>query len=530
MRLNSLDSPQAVDDLLARVVQGNFNTLFVNVFAGGKAYYPSAIAEHSRHLPPDFDPLADLLPKAHALGIQVHAWVAVGYVGWPTLAAEPGSVLRSHTDWGMVNACGIPGNWLAPAHPEARRFVQSVLIEVLHQYAVDGIHLDYVRYPGPEWSFDPYSIDAFVQQYSVNPDALRGPTLPVRASFTGNPLLWPDSAQVLLEFDDGSPALLLNAYGAGEVLLFNWNVTQCQVAVVAEIMQRGLQRLSETPTELSLFYSGDLADESYFRNARAWLKSLGHDPRAVTAEEIPTLSPTGVLVAPNLYRISDSLAQDLANFVAQGGGLIFLDGPTPSIGNAHVRALTGMRLRGSHFFREERWLRPVQEHPLLPSGATEPNPELERQWAAFRKETVTQWVREIHQTVKAQQPDLVLSAAVFPGWRNADGVGQDWASWVETGLLDWVMPMAYVEQVAELEPWVAEWGQLCQSGRLIPGLIVYSEVTEKSKSPAQVLDEVALAGTCSHNLVLFDMQHMNQALLSALAKGPFASEAVATSE
>lgn len=524
LHLDALNSPQAIDARLAQARQGNFNVLFVNVLAGGRAYYPSAIAEHARHLSPDFDPLADLLPKAHALGLQVHAWFVVGYVGWPTLAAEPGVVVRQHEDWAMINACGIPGNWLTPAHPEARRFIQSLIVEVLQQYAVDGIHLDYIRYPGQEWSFDPYAVNAFTQKYHVDPDFLRGHTLPVRAAFTGNPLLTPGSAQVLLEFDDGTPALVLNQYGAGEVLLFNWNATQCQVAVVAEIMQRGLQRLGDDPTAVYLFDSDNAATESYARNTQAWLVALGAAPQSVTAADVATLSPQGVLVAPALYHISDSLAADLAGFVEQGGGLIFLDGPTPSIGNSDVRALTGMYLRGKHFFRQERWLQAATAHPLLPTGHADGEAEVARQWDAFRRENLTRWVQEIRQAVQAERRDVVLSAAVLPGKSAAAMMGQEWESWLENGLLDWVMPMAYVEKVAELQPWLAEWEPWCHSERLIPGLIVYSESTGENKPPAQVREEMALLQACNRGVVLFDMQHIDQALLDGLAAGPFAPD------
>jgi uncharacterized lipoprotein YddW (UPF0748 family) len=524
VQARSISSPQAVDAMLERAVAGNFNTLFVNVFTKGKAYYNSQVAERANSLPSDFDPLAYLVPRAHERGLQVHAWLPVGRVGWPTLTLEPWPVLSQHPEWGMVNACGIPGNWLNLARPDARRFIQDVVMEVAQQYSVDGIHLDYLRYPGPGWSFDDYSAAAFAQTYGADLAALRQFELPARARFSGNPLLLPSTASVLATFDTGEPALLLNAYGDGEVVLFNWDVIGCQVGAAGEMMRRGLQRLASEGSAVYLFRP-DAADEANFYNAQAWLRSLGWEPLIVDEEDMVSLLADGVLVLPNVYRIAPSLAQALADFVRQGGGLIFLDGPTPSISDANVQAITGMQDSGRHFFREERWLQPSGDHPLLPVGTPTWDENLARQWDEFRKESVSRLVQEVRQEMVAQESELALSAAVFSSRAQADVVGQDWEGWLDTGALDFAVPMAYVDDPTELNPLLVEWQTLSHFERVVPGLIVYVERTESSKSPQQVLDEIALIrAEGARGVVLFDMEHIDEALLEALASGPFAPE------
>ncbi|OGG57230.1 MAG: hypothetical protein A3F84_21750 [Candidatus Handelsmanbacteria bacterium RIFCSPLOWO2_12_FULL_64_10] len=63
-------------------------------------------------------------------------------------------------------------------------------------------------------------------------------------------------------------------------------------------------------------------------------------------------------------------------------------------------------------------------------------------WLAFRAEPVTRFVERLSATVKGRGKEL--SAAVFPDYPGCYvGVGQDWADWVERGLLDLLLPMNY---------------------------------------------------------------------------------------
>lgn len=68
-------------------------------------------------------------------------------------------------------------------------------------------------------------------------------------------------------------------------------------------------------------------------------------------------------------------------------------------------------------------------------------PEL---WDAFRREQITRLVTRIHDDVKAVDPRLVVSAAVIAdrdlAYRDRF---QDWPSWLEAGLIDIAVPMAY---------------------------------------------------------------------------------------
>lgn len=63
-------------------------------------------------------------------------------------------------------------------------------------------------------------------------------------------------------------------------------------------------------------------------------------------------------------------------------------------------------------------------------------------WLTYRAEPVTRFVERLRGATKARGKEL--SAAVFPDYPDClIGVGQDWAAWVERGLLDLLLPMNY---------------------------------------------------------------------------------------
>jgi uncharacterized lipoprotein YddW (UPF0748 family) len=69
---------------------------------------------------------------------------------------------------------------------------------------------------------------------------------------------------------------------------------------------------------------------------------------------------------------------------------------------------------------------------------------LPNEWDEFRRTQITSLVAEIYREVKARRPELVVSAAVVADTETAYSLRfQDWSSWLEQGILDIVVPMAY---------------------------------------------------------------------------------------
>jgi uncharacterized lipoprotein YddW (UPF0748 family) len=73
-------------------------------------------------------------------------------------------------------------------------------------------------------------------------------------------------------------------------------------------------------------------------------------------------------------------------------------------------------------------------------------------WADFRREHVTRLVQRIHRDVKALKPRLVISAAVIADAELAyDDRFQDWRQWLDDGIIDIAVPMAYTPDTGRFQ-------------------------------------------------------------------------------
>lgn len=176
---------------IQRRLDGRFNHIFLQVFANGEAYYPSALAP-SRNDSGQW--LVDFLEQAHRQGIQVSAWMNVFYNwGYAPRTADPRHPINAHPGWFLVDGGGrsvleypvqelrdrtMEGYYLAPGSAEVQDHLIGIAAEIITQYDFDGVHLDYIRYPGPEFTNDVHLRTKFARTYGVDPlDLTRDPAL-----------------------------------------------------------------------------------------------------------------------------------------------------------------------------------------------------------------------------------------------------------------------------------------------------------------------------------------------------------------
>ncbi len=128
------------------------NTVIMQVRVRGGVIYPSAIEPWDEALTgtpgqdPGYDPLAMAVEEAHRRGMELHAWVvavpafkttATGRTGSKSLLSTHPELLRIHQ--GMY--------YLDPGEPATATYLASICRELTERYDIDGIHLDYIRYP-----------------------------------------------------------------------------------------------------------------------------------------------------------------------------------------------------------------------------------------------------------------------------------------------------------------------------------------------------------------------------------------------
>ncbi|WP_162139099.1 glycoside hydrolase family 10 protein [Synechococcus sp. PCC 7336] len=155
-------SPEGLAQVFNRLADAGINTVFFETINAGFTVYPSRIAPAQNPLTRHWDPLAAAVQLARDRDIELHAWMWTFAVGNTRHNDLPrinlphnyvGPVLSAHPDWsnfdwrGRQFPSGQPETWLDPANPQVRNYLISLMREMVTDYGVDGIHLDYIRYP-----------------------------------------------------------------------------------------------------------------------------------------------------------------------------------------------------------------------------------------------------------------------------------------------------------------------------------------------------------------------------------------------
>jgi len=166
-----LDASQ-VEELVQTCRENNINTIMAEIRKIGDAYYNSNIEPRATNITggPQFDPLDYLIQLAHDTSegkkyIHVHGWFVMQRITkGETL--NPNHILSTHPEYVMYNSGGSTGTtnkFLDPGHPGAVDHNVAVIMDCLKNYDIDGINLDYIRYPeeSGEWGYNPTSVARF---------------------------------------------------------------------------------------------------------------------------------------------------------------------------------------------------------------------------------------------------------------------------------------------------------------------------------------------------------------------------------
>ena len=182
-----LKSKKSIDDMVNFAIEKNINHLFVQVRGRGDSFYESQFTSRSQILSEsEFDPLAYLLDTANGKGINIHAWVNV-YFLWSSksLPKDERHILHMQQQWldtteewpvdvgkqlEMVAVNNYSeGLFLSPNHPDVNEYLIKVFRELITNYDIDGLHLDYIRYQDAEYGRNPYAIAQFKSESGNDP-------------------------------------------------------------------------------------------------------------------------------------------------------------------------------------------------------------------------------------------------------------------------------------------------------------------------------------------------------------------------
>lgn len=130
----------------------NVNTVLLQTRLRGDVIYPSKIESFAHVLTgvegrdPGYDPLAFAIEECHKRGMQLHAWIVTMPLGTDEHVSRQGSLALSRK---KKNLCThYTGQWyMEPGNPGTAEHITGIVKEIVSNYDVDGIHLDYIRYP-----------------------------------------------------------------------------------------------------------------------------------------------------------------------------------------------------------------------------------------------------------------------------------------------------------------------------------------------------------------------------------------------
>lgn len=135
--------------LLNLYQKANINTVLVQTRIRSTVIYPSRIEPwdgcmtgHPGKAAP-YDPLAFVIDECHKRGMECQAWVVCIPVGkWNSYGVQ--QLRKRHGS--MVQRIGAEA-YLNPENTQTANYIADICEEITHRYDIDGIHLDYIRYP-----------------------------------------------------------------------------------------------------------------------------------------------------------------------------------------------------------------------------------------------------------------------------------------------------------------------------------------------------------------------------------------------
>jgi len=186
-----------IPTIMKNCADAGFNAVLFQVRGNGTAFYDSPYepwAEEFDFKDPGFDPLEVACREAKAKNLDLHAWINV-MPGWrgPKEPADKNQLYHTHPNWFWYDKDGVrqPLNhkvrdkqrgWYVsvnPCLPEVRTYLADLSGDIAKRYDIDGLHLDYIRYPRepvlagevvPDYPRDERTVALYKAETGLTPD------------------------------------------------------------------------------------------------------------------------------------------------------------------------------------------------------------------------------------------------------------------------------------------------------------------------------------------------------------------------
>lgn len=149
---------QALIDIFDDIKSKNLNTIFFQAGINGTVLFKSSFDPFSPYITGEvdregtYDPLQFAIEQAHKRGLEIHAWINCIRCFSGTelnILNNPNHISKRKPEWVIEDVRdGQKSYWLDPGLPEVREYLSDMIAEMVEKYDVDGVHLDFLRYPG----------------------------------------------------------------------------------------------------------------------------------------------------------------------------------------------------------------------------------------------------------------------------------------------------------------------------------------------------------------------------------------------
>ena len=140
---------QQLCQMLDRLKLAGINTVMLQTRVRATTIYPSDLEPWDDCLSgkpgisPGYDALQLAIDECHLRGMELHAWVVTIPVGkWNTYGCQ--RIRRRYPS--LIKKIGDEG-FMNPEAYQTANYLANICQEITERYDIDGIHLDYIRYP-----------------------------------------------------------------------------------------------------------------------------------------------------------------------------------------------------------------------------------------------------------------------------------------------------------------------------------------------------------------------------------------------
>lgn len=194
-------NPEKIAQILNHLKSIGIDNIFLETYYHGTTIFPCETIKSYGLVGqrPEFmgtDVLKIWLDEAHKRNMKVHVWFQTFYIGNDFVSPMPRIMRSKYPDWlnrqyWSANSIEVQpskaehlGYFLDPANPAVQEYLTKILREIATKYDVDGINIDYIRYPvcspssasdflSTSWGYTAYAIDEYKKCYGNSPMEIR---------------------------------------------------------------------------------------------------------------------------------------------------------------------------------------------------------------------------------------------------------------------------------------------------------------------------------------------------------------------